>query len=468
MLEKHCYAIGGRINFNYDTVSLCHGIDIGDRIIWNIKENIEFTPLLYRQRIDELIVANNSKCPVCSGCSNLIEGFRKSKKIDIITINPMYFCQCRCVYCGNFRGDHHSLYDPLPIIKSFIDEGMISDNCLFDWGGGEPTISEQFEEIFQFLLKNGYMQRVNTNAIEISDIVLNHMDNELVSLRISLDSGNADTYLSTKGRNMFNRVVENIKRYRSKSENILLKYVITNTNSDEKSIEDFIRLSADMGIRAICIDTDMLSYGWDEYPDLLRFTEKELNAAHLLRKLAHENGLKVQIGYVWTARNNDVPSRDFNQIQSVSELIENNETYALPDELSEFHRKRIAEFAKGIVPKVLASFETLYSEFRDKKIILYGAGHNGKHLLQCLRKFGMDAYRFCDREKEGMVIDGVTVCQIGDVIETMDNNTVIIITPYCVKDIIREFNEKNYEILRGKLYYIDEFRYSDRVLEEME
>ena len=49
-MAKKCYAIGGRINFNEDTVSLCHGIDIGDKIIWKMGDDGEFTPQYYRER----------------------------------------------------------------------------------------------------------------------------------------------------------------------------------------------------------------------------------------------------------------------------------------------------------------------------------------------------------------------------------------------------------------------------------
>lgn len=463
---RQCYAIGGRINFNYDTVSLCHGIDIGDRVIWKYGCDGEFTPEYYQAVIKEITEKNQREIPLCFGCSNLINNAENTDKIEIITINPMYYCQNRCIYCGNFRGEKKSLYDPLPMIHAFMAAGMVADTCLFDWGGGEPTVSDEFERIFLFLLENGYMQRVNTNAIMLSDVLKKHLDNDLVSLRISLDAGNRKAFLATKGRDKFRQVVDNIKTYREKTENLLLKYVITNSNSDEESIRDFIRIAVRLDIKAICIDTDMLSYGWDTYPDLLRFTEKELKAAHLMRDLAHENGINVQIGYVWTARDKDTPSRDFNHIEKINELIESNENYRLPNELSSFHKERNNEFR--IMPNVLASFETLYGLLQNKKIVLYGAGENGKKLLKALRRFGIPVVCFCDKAKAGSVIDGVRVRSMEAVLNDLDDATAVIITPYKVKDILREFQEKKYAKLEGHLYYIDEFRYGDRILEEME
>lgn len=465
-MAKQCYAVGGRINFNYDTVSLCHGIDIGDRIIWRYGCDGEFTPQYYKAAIKEITEKNQMEMPLCSGCSNLIEDGKNLEKIEIITINPMCYCQNRCIYCGSFRGEKKSLYDPLPMIQAFIEEGMVADTCLFDWGGGEPTVGNEFERIFLFLLQNGYMQRVNTNAVIISDVLKNHLDNNLVSLRISLDAGNRRAFLATKGRDKFRQVVDNIKAYREKTENLLLKYVITNSNSDEQSIRDFVNLAVRMDIKAVCIDTDMFSYGWEGYNGFLCFTEKELKAAYLLQDLAHKNGINVQIGYVWTARDSNVPSRDFNHISKISELIESNESYALPERLSEFHRKRNAEFR--IMPIVLASIEAIYGLLSDKKVVLYGAGNNGRKLLRMLRRIRIPVFCFCDKVKAGCSIDGVEVRNIETVLKDLNDDMVVIITPNKVRDILYEFEEKNYTDLMGRLYYIEEFRYTDRVLEEMD
>lgn len=467
-MAKKCYAIGGRINFNEDTVSLCHGIDIGDKIIWNIGYDGEFTPQYYRAAIDKLNEKNQGKHPECDGCSNLREGNVTSEKIEIITINPMYYCQNRCIYCGNFRGSIESRYHPLPIIKQFMEEGMLAEHCLFDWGGGEPTLSDIFDETFLFLLKQGYMQRVNTNAIKLSEVVLNNLDKGLVSLRISLDSGNYESFLATKGRNLFNRVVSNVKRYREKTDQLLLKYVITNSNSDEESLMDFLNLAEEMKVKAICIDTDMLSYGWTDYHDLLRFTEKELHAAHFLQDKAHEKGLNVQVGYVWTARDYDTPSRDFNCIKNIEELVSSDERYSIPESLSEFHATRINEFSAGIMPKVMASFETLLHEVKDKNVILYGAGNNGRELFSALGEFGVKIDCFCDKYKAGEYVDGVPVIAVDEMLRDLGEDTIVVITPYNAREILHEFNDNKYEELRGRLYYIDGFRFSRQVLDEIE
>ena len=466
-MSKHCYAIGGRINFNQDNISLCHGIDIGDQVIWRVSEGVPFTYSLYNERISQMIASNQTDKAICAGCSNLIECVNAPSIIDIVTINPMNFCQCRCVYCGNFWRDHKSLYNPLQIIKEFIIEGLIAKNCLFDWGGGEPTISDVFEELFLFLLENGYMQRVNTNAYNMSELVYNNLDNDLVSLRISLDSGNSETYFKTKGKDVFDQVIDNIKKYRTKTDNIVLKYVVTNTNSSEESIQDFVELANSIRIKAICIDTEMYSFGKADYKGMLSFTENELNAAKLLQKRAHEIGVNVQIGYVWTAQNPLVPSRDFNQIKNLKELIDENEKYKIPDVMPGFNLRRNNDFINDIYPVVLPSLEFFIANYKDKKIVLYGAGNNGEALLPVLQGFGFQIVCCCDKNKVGQRLNEFIIRDINDIVDSINDDTVVLLTPYYSRDIVIDFNEHNYYQLKNRLLYIDSNRYCKPVLDSI-
>ena len=54
LIVKNCYAIGGRINLNEATISLCHGIDVGDCIIWESGSGIPFDSDYYRNAIKEM------------------------------------------------------------------------------------------------------------------------------------------------------------------------------------------------------------------------------------------------------------------------------------------------------------------------------------------------------------------------------------------------------------------------------
>lgn len=80
------------------------------------------------------------------------------------------------------------------------------------------TSSYKEEIIRQLELLDGLEKLEYTDFLEIFDAAA-----DLVSLRISLDAGNEEAFVATKGRRLFRQVVENIKRYREKTENLLLK-----------------------------------------------------------------------------------------------------------------------------------------------------------------------------------------------------------------------------------------------------
>lgn len=463
-----CYAIGGRINFNYDTVSFCHGMDIGDKIIWEYSSGEIFNVDYYLKKVKEFNEKNNSLCKECEGCSNLVSGEAGYVSIDIVTINPNWFCQNRCVYCGNFQGERKELYNPLHIIKEFIERGLISKKCLFDWGGGEPTVSDCFEEIYLYLLENNYMQRINTNAIKICNVIINNWDSELVTLRFSLDAGNREAFLHTKGRDLFEQVITNICEYRKITSNIVVKYVVTCTNSDDTSIIDFVELMKKLNVETICVDTEMMSFGSVNYNGLLRFTEKELHAAKRLVDLCVANGLKTQIGYVWTAQNNNVPSRDFNQLSSIHELNQTNIKYQIPDGLYKSHIEHNEMFHQGIEPFVVSSWECFMHEIKGKRLFVYGAGKNGKQLIKALEVEGYFEYLVVDKQKVGEIIHNREIISPQNMIEILDDTCRIIVTPGCANEIIREFNDLEYSLMVGKVMVMDSYRYTDVAIRALE
>ena len=463
---KNCYAIGGRINLNETAISLCHGIDVGDCVIWEYGSDVSFDSDYYRHVVKELRRNNQLGNTMCNGCSNLISGDAPKDKLEIITINPMNYCQNRCVYCSSFQGEILEKYDPICIIENLIENDMVADNCLFDWGGGEPTLSPSFEKLFLYIQSLGYMQRINTNAIKLNEIVRSNLNKDLVSMRFSLDSGDAETFLRIKGRNLFDQVVENIKKYKKGTDNIVLKYVISCLNSDKSCTHRFVDLAKNIGIRTICVDAELNSFGWEEYNGLLRFTQKELDAAHDLCDYAKEQGLNVQVGYVWTAQNKSVPSRDFNSIQSIEELNESFEEYIIPRDLLPLHREKNSIYSKGIYADPISSIESLLHQMKGKHVVLYGAGKNGGRLLEVLRKNGLGVSGICDKEKGGQVLGEYKIISVEEMLSRIDEDTRIIITPFDGRSIVKEFNEKEYTKLRGRLYHIEAHRYSDRTMEE--
>ena len=103
---------------------------------------------------------------------------------------------------------------------------------------------------------------------------------------------------------------------------------------------------------------------------------------------------------------------------------------------------------------------------KGKRVVLYGAGKNGRRLLTVLKNNGLIVSEICDKEKKGQMLDDYCIVSIEEMLSNVDADTCVIITPFNAKSIVKEFNEKAYTILRGKLYHIEAHRYSDRTMED--
>ncbi len=385
LFEKHegkklfyCYSMGGRINFNADNISLCHGIEVGD-ICLKSKIDDEISPKWYIEKIEKIIDECQKKEYMCRGCSNLKYGTFHFEGIKVVTINTTRKCNSKCVYCPVCQDKSGDSYDPLPFIKSFIQAEIIAEDCLFDWGGGEPILNEYFIDTFNYLCEKGYRQRVNSNCILFSDTIYAALKKGNCILRTSLDAGTEKSFLRVKGVNKFGEVCSNIEKYvQANNDKVLLKYVLNSSNCESESIIGFICFCKRVGVERVCLDADLFSYASNEYNGPLFFTDRELAAAHLFVKLAEKEGINVDIGYIYTAHT-DTETRDGNS--------SNREIYQLPETPVKENWKEI--FTKRRYAVVCASLDAAIAEIGQESVVLIGNFSVALFIEQALKKRGI-------------------------------------------------------------------------------
>lgn len=86
-------------------------------------------------------------------------------------------------------------------------------------GGGEPTLNPFFEDCVNWIEKQGYFQRINTNAIEYSKATEAALKEGNASLRVSIDAGTKECF-HRMGHEHYETVWDNIKQYRKVSDKI--------------------------------------------------------------------------------------------------------------------------------------------------------------------------------------------------------------------------------------------------------
>jgi len=228
----------------------------------------------------------------CIGCPSLIKkkGFFPNELVKKIDFAFFSTCNLTCIYCplGTWYKHKISDYykDVLNIVDSLIVSKKVDPFATITFSGGEPTLIPQLSDLCKMFLN--YSQNISfvflTNGVIFSDVISSLIkDGVNINICISLDSGNRERYLEIKGKDSFNQVITNIRKYSDlgSSENfkIRLKFIILEENVDQ--IPQFISLCKQLQIREIMYDVDFLS----------ELNDRILSGIDELQRLANINNL---------------------------------------------------------------------------------------------------------------------------------------------------------------------------------
>ena len=247
---KSCWRIGTVIDFSPDALHHCctyTAAKYPDVLSFSGPKVCNFTggpfPLEeYLHSIKELNKLNNTDNPPCKDCDYLLDSPSVSNftNIKIINVNNYKLCNVRCIYCtgDNNLEQFKNTYNLTETLQDMLDRNIITTETIIGWGGGEPTLCKDLDSIIQFVIDNDLKLLLNTNATIYSEKIAYALSTDKISLRISPDSGNAETYKRVKGKDFHKKVWENIAKYIAVNSNeVELKYVVMPENWEK---EDFI------------------------------------------------------------------------------------------------------------------------------------------------------------------------------------------------------------------------------------
>lgn len=142
----------------------------------------------------------------------------------------------------------------IKLVKELVKNDMVDKDCVFEWGGGEPTILKEFNQTAKWLMSKGYFQSILTNALQISPIVISILEAGMGKVLISLDAGSSNTYKQVKGVDGWEKVKNVCATYSKhsvKNELITLNYIIYDKNNDISDISSFLDLCVEIGIKHV-------------------------------------------------------------------------------------------------------------------------------------------------------------------------------------------------------------------------
>lgn len=296
------------LHFFYDEIRACCSNIPGPVFYPDFQGSNVDWDYIYNQRKKIFNEANkfmsNTQIPdCCRGCCD-VENFITEKKPPKFKneINKIYFhnymsCNAKCVYCTYAYIERGRKYKVLPLIKSLIEQKILSPNALIYMSGGEITISDEFEELLSTLLSYLNSQiEILTSGIKYCKSIEEAFIQNKCRLMISPDSGCRETYLKIKQADCFDKVINNIKQYVKASDNaksmITLKYIIVdNINDNEEEIEKFLALADEIGILNVRLDFDYEKY---KFVNDVKVPDYYFNLYEYFKKSAQKKNLIIQ------------------------------------------------------------------------------------------------------------------------------------------------------------------------------
>lgn len=213
---------------------------------------------------DDLRRRNQLSGPTpCKGCPGLQlkEWEPLEHEYSILAIGNFHACNLKCNYCE--LGDSlekKPLYWLYSIVETMFKDKRLAPAPNIGWGGGEPTISKEFEPLMNLLISHDAVMNLYSNCTVYSESVAAALaKNKITNLICSIDAGTDEKYLQMKGRDYSARVWDNLRRYVEAAENksvIKAKYIVTEFNSTQEEIVAFVERCKLAGIRIIVISKD--------------------------------------------------------------------------------------------------------------------------------------------------------------------------------------------------------------------
>lgn len=209
--------------------------------------------------------------PNCVGCVFLEEkDWDEEDYINFLQFNYWVQCNSRCSYCYEVQNkkifDKIKPYNSVPIVKDMIDRKILRPGGEVAFGGGEPTIAPEFEDLIRLLTANDFKNmRIHSSGIKFSPAIEEAIKKGVLNVVISIDAGCEKTYKKIKGVNAYKKVLENMKKYSEANTNnyglMTSKYIIIpNINDNRKEIDLWIDSVINAGGKWLALDIEDVWY----------------------------------------------------------------------------------------------------------------------------------------------------------------------------------------------------------------
>ena len=183
----------------------------------------------------------------------------------VTTLVGFHGCTLSCKYCLNPQclRTNGILYiiTPNELLKEVTKDNLyfLATGGGVTFGGGEPTILQEFEELINLLLDyDVYNIRIHSDGIKYSPGIERGLRLGKITLITSVDSSSAPVYEKIKQVPCYDKVWKNLKKYAdAKNGLIRTKYVlIPGINDNLTEIKNWLQKTYEVGIKNIAFDIE--------------------------------------------------------------------------------------------------------------------------------------------------------------------------------------------------------------------
>ena len=196
---------------------------------------------------------NKGESDKCTGCNFLEFKAWDNFKFEHLSFEYHSVCNMKCIYCSEtYYGGFDSKYDVDKLLDELASNGKLTETRSIVWGGGEPTLGKNFDEMFTRLHIDfpDIQQRVITNATKLSPIVLQAISNNSANVVTSIDAGTKEKFFEVRKNKQFEKVFRNLTQYAKASpDNVTIKYIFMDENASLLEVNAFVNEVSKHGLQ---------------------------------------------------------------------------------------------------------------------------------------------------------------------------------------------------------------------------
>ena len=228
---------------------------------------------------------------------------------DYLRISLIDKCNFRCLYCLPHSRLNKNGFQPIAgdklmsadeifeLASAFVKLGVNKIRLT----GGEPLLRRDAGEIIRRLSKLPVHLTLTTNGSNVDEYIEPFQSAGIKAVNVSLDSLNAETFLSLTGRNEFNKVFSNIELLLQNNFHVKVNVVVMN-GYNENEICDFITWTKDVPVHIRFIEfMPFPGNHWQPeklitYKEILDEIRNKFQSVEKLNDDVHDTAKKFRVG----------------------------------------------------------------------------------------------------------------------------------------------------------------------------